>query len=263
MKLILNEIISPDDHMASPDPAAYFNTSRTALECILVGLEAAARPSESIASVLDFGSGYGRVYRALAAAFPHSSLTAADLMGAAARFCAENFGGDWVESDEDVLNVKLPRQYDLVWLGSVFTHLPEHRWRLLLDFLASNTTLGGIVVFTTHGVNATKHFHDVVMKRNPYMVPAERFDAMLATLPKTGFDFIATPPAVQRHQLARGMAVSDGEYGFSFATEGWVRELIESHPNWDLVHYAAPGWGNNHDAATLRRVESKNHQGPR
>ncbi len=85
----IDRTLHPDDHMLLKNPVGYFGTGVAALASILLGIDAAGRPHDSIGTILDFGSGYGRIYRTLAAAFPASRLTALDLMGDGARFCAE------------------------------------------------------------------------------------------------------------------------------------------------------------------------------
>lgn len=245
--------MSPDDHMVTADLESYFRTAQSGLDCVLKGVAAAGKAPEEIKSVLDFGSGYGRVYRALAAGFPEAELTACDLMGPAAEFCASTFGGDWVESAENLDDTQLPRLYDLVWLGSVFTHLPAHRWAMLLDFLARFVESDGTVVFTTHGTRAVTHIQDVLLVRNPYAVDADRFELMVANIDRLGFDFIPNKPAATKYQADMGMEVTQNEYGFSFARDWWIAELITRSPEWELVEYFAPGWAGNHDSAVLRR----------
>ena len=194
------------------------------------------------------------MYRAIAAAFPDAELTASDLIVDAAQFCADTFGGDWVQSTED-LGFSLPRKYDLIWLGSVFTHLPAYRWCRLLDFLNQWLNPEGIVVFTSHGATALNYFEHGIMAANPNICPASRFAAMKASLDLIGFDFIPNQPyATQHHRAVEGAALTEGEYGFSFATQWWVSELINRIPGWELVLYAAGGWGGNHDGITIRKT---------
>lgn len=252
--VVLDETMSPDDHMLTADLDAYFRTSRSGLRAVETGLEGAGRTPADIKTVLDFGCGYGRVYRALAAAFPHAQLTASDLMEPAARFCAETFGGDWARSYEDLDKVELPRTYDLTWLGSVFTHLPPHRWWTMTRFLARVTNPGGLVVFTAHGNRAIDVIRDHSMKRNPGLADPARFALMEEAIATIGFDFLPNRPAGVAHQNKLGIDVTLGEYGLSFTTEWWVREMAERHPDFELAHYAPAGWGNNHDVVTLRRI---------
>lgn len=250
----IDETISPDDHMMTEDIASYMHVARDGLDSVLAGLREAGRPVESVASILDFGSGYGRVYRALAAGFPNAKLTASDLMAPAAQFCAETFGGDWVQSHENLDEVNLPRKYDVVWLGSVFTHLPSARWHSLLDFLARWTEIGALVVFTSHGEQAIAVLENHVLKLNPGALDAFAFTEMKKVVPSRGFYFIPNKAATITHQQQRGINVSEGEYGFSFATEAWVRKLIQERMDWECVSYVPRGWGNNHDVITIRRV---------
>ena len=251
--LEINQTISPDDHMNVANLEAYMRTCRSALDAIYNGLEASGRRPESINTVLDFGCGYGRIYRGLAAAFPNAELTACDLMESAAQFCADTFGGTSIKSCEDVGRVTLPTKYDLVWLGSVFTHLPKHRWISLLAFLAQWTNPSGVIVFTSHGNKAIKHMDNHVLKRNPYMIPTDIWRSIKQNLPLKGFQFFAIRAGNQKANMARGIETSEGEYGFSFATEDWVKHLLSDNPDWDLVTYASGGWGNNHDVVTLLR----------
>lgn len=249
-----DETVSPDDHMVTTDISSYMRVARAGLDSVLDSLSAVGRAPETITSVLDFGSGYGRVYRALAAAFPDAKLTACDLMAPAAKFCADTFGGDWVQSHEDLGQVKLPRKYDLVWLGSVFTHLPEARWDRLLDFLGEYTEKDGLVVFTSHGERAIYVIENNLMKRNPYAIDADLYAEMKQVIPNRGFYFIPNKPAAIKHQKGRGIDVSEGEYGFSFCSEAWVRNLFEKKSNWECVNYAPAGWANNHDVVTIKRL---------
>lgn len=249
-----SRVISPDDHMAAPDPEAYFKVARSAVEAIGTGLEKAGRTPDSIGTLLDFGCGYGRVYRALVAEFPQAKPIACDLMEAAAIFCATTFGGVAVHSSEDLDDVRLPDKSDLVWLGSVFTHLPAHRWCRLLAFLAGATNPGGVVVFTSHGQRSLENFETKLLVRNPRLIPPDRFRELKRYLPTIGFDFVASPPAIARRQGEMGMKLTTGEYGFSFADPWWVTRLIESLPEWRFVSYVPVGWAGNHDVVTIRRA---------
>jgi len=251
--LEFNKTVSADDHMVTADLSAYFRTTQSAWKAIENSLAASGRAKNTINTILDFGSGYGRVYRALVAAFPHAKLTACDLMVDGAKFCAETFGGDWVQSQDTLENVVMPRKYDLVWLGSVFTHLPEFRWHRLLQFLAEHTSTNGIVIFTSHGNHAIEHFENYLLVKNKHIIDEQWFKNMKANLPKTGFAFYPNKPAVTKNQHERGMVVKQGEYGFSFATKSWIRELIALHPDWEMINFSPGGWGNNHDVTTIRR----------
>lgn len=244
--------ISKDDHMVTATTEAYFNTTQSAVESILKGLQANGKKPEDIKSAMDFGCGYGRVYRAFPLLFPNAKLMAVDLMENAVKFCSGTFGGDGIQSNEK-FELDLPRAFDMVWLGSVFTHLPLVGWDKLLKLLADNCEKGSCAIFTVHGTRAIEHIEAVVLKRNPYLLDAEYFEDMKRTLPTTGFSFTANKGGNYRHQVEIGMAVTEGTYGFSFTTQEWIEAYISKNSAWDLLDYAPAGWGNNHDVVTVRR----------
>ena len=95
----LVEEISPHDQMDAGGRPSYLSTGVAALPPIRVALAAAGR--ESVDSVLDFGSGHGRVLRVLKAVFPDARLTACDLDRDAVDFCARTFGATPVYSHTD------------------------------------------------------------------------------------------------------------------------------------------------------------------
>ena len=245
--------VSPEDHMVTATMEIYFRVTDAAIECILRGLRAAGINPEDVTRAMDYGCGYGRVYRAFPVMFPKAELAAVDLMEKAVTFCASTFGGTPIHSKEDFTTYLGDEPFDVVWLGSVFTHLPASSWHKLLAQLAAHTRKGGAVIFTAHGKTAIQHIENVVLKRNPYLIDKAFFDQMKATLPEKGFDFAANVGGNHAHQVKMGMSVTQGTYGFSFSTREWITELFNQHPDWIMVDYAAPGWGGNHDAVTIVR----------
>ena len=245
--------ISPNENMVAPNQDAYFRTTEKAYECILEGLSSAGRDKDSIKSVLDFGCGHGRVYRILTAGFPNAEHTACDLIKDGAQFCAKTFGGSWVQSYEDASLTKFETKFDLIWIGSVFTHLPEPKWHSLLDFLATITEPGGVVVFTVHGKTAIEFFGSNTLKRHPHIMEKENFQYMKDNIENLGFYFSPQRDANFKYSVEHGMNVSAGEYGLTFTTEAWIRQMLAKKPEWHLAQYAAPGWGKNHDAVILSR----------
>ncbi len=91
-------------------------------------------------SVLDFGGGFGRVGRFLPAAFPQASRWILDPKPAAVSFQNSHWGA---------LSYALGK-VDLVFAGSVFTHLVPDAAETALRTLASSLTSNGLAVLTTH-----------------------------------------------------------------------------------------------------------------
>ena len=124
----------------------YFEAGRSATEHIERALTATGR--ERPHRILDFACGHGRVLRALKAAFPDSEFTASDIEPSAIAFCAEQFGARPVESSYLIEQVDLGGPFDLIWVGSLFTHVDAEMCGRLLGHLASALDDRGLLVFT-------------------------------------------------------------------------------------------------------------------
>jgi SAM-dependent methyltransferase len=237
--LVVSEVISNDDYMHSANKPGgwehYFSVGRSALRVISACLSARqAYPDcdSSVESILDFGSGYGRVCRYLRAAFPEAAISVSDTHGEGARFCAESFGCT------DVEGVLQPDNYDLIWVGSVFTHLSEDEVSDLLFRLADALRQGGLLVFTTHGrFSFARHFAD----RGAEFYFPRRFqnDRILAGYLSRGFGF-------QRYE---GQAE-----GISIISPAWVHQQLMASTGLMQVYFQERGWDYHQDVYGVVRT---------
>jgi len=144
-----------EDHMlpdASPDGIAHYRrVGREAYTRIGEALEAVGHGWNDVATFLDFGCGHGRVLRWIRTEQPHIALTAADVNRQAVAFCHRAFGARALALPADPDRIRLDGRWDVIWLGSVLTHIDEARGLDLLGKLASVLEPGGVLVFTTHG----------------------------------------------------------------------------------------------------------------
>jgi SAM-dependent methyltransferase len=143
--------ISPNDQMYAGSQSQYFAIGHSALQAIDVALRAAGKQRSSVRRILDLPCGHGRVCRYLRDAFPRAEITACDLETDGVDYCAATFGAIPVYSDPIAARIKLGGTFDLIWCGSLLTHLSEQRSREFLDLFCSRLAEGGIVVFTVHG----------------------------------------------------------------------------------------------------------------
>ncbi len=81
-------------------------------------------------------SGHGRVLRALKAAFPGAHLTACGHRRDGVEFCARVLGATPIVSRENPAEIELEGPYDLIWCGSLLTHMDAARWPGFLDLLS-------------------------------------------------------------------------------------------------------------------------------
>jgi hypothetical protein len=126
----------------------YFDIGLSALECIKRALNTA---NVTPTSILDLPCGHGRVCRMLRMAFPDAHISASDLDRDGVDFCAQEFEAEPLYSREDIREVKTSRSFDLIWCGSLFTHIEGEQWAAFLEFFAEHLWPGGVLVFTTHG----------------------------------------------------------------------------------------------------------------
>jgi SAM-dependent methyltransferase len=108
----------------------------------------------SVKTVLDMPCGFGRVARHLRTAFPHAKLTCCDLYQDRVDFCSREFRADGVKSKENYDDIEFPHTFDLIWVGSLLTHLPEPLFKKALALFSRSLSPNGIAVVTTQGRHA-------------------------------------------------------------------------------------------------------------
>jgi len=227
--------ISPDDEMAvGATPKQYYHLGFTALDCIRAGLRAAnvERPPRT---VLDFACGYGRVLRMLVAAFPQADFTAADINRDGVQFCASKFGAKGVVAHTLPERIELEDRYELIWVGSLFTHLDAPYWRSFLGLFAEHLERGGVLVFATHGRGTVEE-----LRVGQRKFSVENIPALLAACERHGF-------AYQSYTGAEG-------FGISLSRPSWVCAELEQHPGLELVSYTEGGWNGRQDVVVCQAL---------
>ncbi len=227
--------ISPNDGMFDPDfPEAYFKVGESALHCIRLSLDAAGE--STVDNILDFPCGHGRVLRTLKRAFPDAELTASDIDHDGVDFCSETFGAKGVYSDHDLGKVDLEAGFDLIWVGSLFTHLPDSRWWSFLDFLIERLAPDGLLLFTVHGRWSARQIRE---DRSPLAGSREAQLQMLRGFEASGFGFAG---------------VGDQEaYGTSLTTPAAVLQRIQVFEDIRVLSYLERGWGSHQDVVACQK----------
>lgn len=176
--------ISPLDGMYQGNLLHYFNVGQSAIRWIRLALLAAGTPD--VKRILDLPCGFGRVLRVLRAEFPSAEIVACDLEREGVDFCAEVFGATPVYSVTEPEQIPLVGEFDLIWCGSLLTHLAADRWVLFLKRFESSLAAGGVVVFTTHGRGVADR-----MRRgdSAYGLRAEALNTVLQQFHSVGFGF--------------------------------------------------------------------------
>lgn len=223
--------LSPHELMNRDDknfPEEYWIAGRSALGSVRAALNTVPGQRVNLRRILDLPCGYGRVLRYLQAAFPNAELTACDLDRDAVDFCACTFGAIPIYSQEDLSEIPLERDaYDLIWVGSLFTHIDVSGWKKLLSKLAFSLRDSGLLVFTTHGRYSYRQLMGIE-DFNDYSLPYWRITRIVYGYEKSGF----------------GYADYEGaqNYGISLSEPQWVLSMIDKENSLRCVYFSECSW---------------------
>ena len=215
--------VSPNDSMYAADkdrgthPERYFRWGPEALYRIQLGMLAA--DTTDVRRILDLPCGHGRVLRTLRAAFPEAEVTACDLDRDSVDFCAEHLGAVPVYSDERPDNIELDGPFDIIWCGSLLTHLNDDLWPGWLKLFTSVLGPGAVLVFTTHGPHIAQH-----LRSRAREIDKELLDGY----DREGFGYREDP--------------GQGYYGTSLSSLSWVSGQLEQSLGLRLLSYTERGW---------------------
>jgi len=219
--------ISPkDDMLVEGDGDHYFKAGLSAIGCIEEALQQAG--SITVNAILDLPSGYGRVQRFLVHRFPKARITACDLMPDAIRFCAKTFGATPAQSSYNLDELSFATKFDLIWCGSLITHLDADRTRALLRFFTNHLTAEGLLVLSTHGDFVPAKFDmDKFFGLNPSSIPH-----LVKAFHEQGHGYVDYP--------------GQSGYGISLTARTWmIAEALEVGLR--EVYFRAHGWDNLQD----------------
>jgi SAM-dependent methyltransferase len=220
----VNTRIAVGDRMYKKDsPVAYFTVGYSALFCIDRALAAVGR--ENVRRILDLPCGHGRVLRMLRAGFPAAEIVACDLERDGVDFCARTLKALPLYSAEDPGQIEVQGQFDLIWVGSLFTHLAAPRWAEFLRFFRGVLAPNGVLAFTVHG----PHVADRVERGDHTLgLPATARGRLLAAYEKSGFAYEDYQPGAR--------------YGVSLSAPEWVSNWIAGVSDLQVVEHDEHAW---------------------
>lgn len=226
-KSVIKEI-APTDGMAKNTPEQYFAVGASAASVITRSLVAARKPAGEVRRILDYACGYGRVLRWLKADYPSAYLLGVDADGKAAASAREVLGIETRKLDIS-LSRPIDDPFDLIWVGSLFTHLSESESRRVLTYLRGHLTDSGVLVFTTHGSYVANR---IETRDKTYNLSDQAIMRLLSGYRSTGFGF------------AEYSGFKD--YGISAVIPSKVCELLETC-DLDMKFYLSRGWAAHQD----------------
>lgn len=161
----INGVIHPNDdifhffasHPSSANPIRDYLSdgwrTLSELQSILsqLGLQLA-----EINSFLEFASGHGRFTRHLVKQLPAGSLTVSDVVPGSVSFLMENMKVKGFNSTLEPENLQFSDDFELIFVLSLFSHLPTGLWERWLQKLFDALRPGGCLILTTHGVYSAR-----------------------------------------------------------------------------------------------------------
>lgn len=229
----VNAVISKDDdifrffagHPTSLNPVRdYLADGWRTLSELLWLLEVHERPLSKVTSFLEFASGFGRFTRHLVKRLPAGGLCVSDIVPEAMDFLPQQFPVQAFASTHRPEAFGLPRQFEVVFVLSLFSHLPASTWSHWLARLWQATAPGGLLIFSTHGTSCV--------------------DRARVTLGADGFAFFGG---------SESTALEEAQYGVTYTTEDFVREAVKAHAPGAVHTFMPDHFWSQQDAHILRR----------
>ncbi len=229
----VNAVISKDDdifrffagHPTSLNPVRdYLADGWRTLSELMWLLEVHERPLSKVTSFLEFASGFGRFTRHLVKRLPAGALCVSDIVPEAMDFLPQQFPVQAFASTHLPAALKLPRQFDVVFVLSLFSHLPASTWSAWLARLWKATAPAGLLIFSTHGMSCV--------------------DRARVTLGADGFAFFGG---------SESTALEDAHYGVTYTSEDFVRAAVKAHAPGAVHTFMPDHFWSQQDAHILRR----------
>ncbi len=227
----MNCVIDPRDdifgffaaHELAKNPIReYLSDGWRTLSELMQLLELVDRPLLKTASVLEFAAGFGRFTRHLVKALP-GRVTCSDVLPGSMDFLREQFGVETLESSHDPERIVVGKQYELVFVLSMFTHLPPQMWLPWLRSLQRLVKPDGLLVFSVHN-------EDIVREGG-------------MAFPEDGVHFI---PSSESASL-------DGKlYGTTFTTRKFVEDCVRDAFHSEPLLFQTFAFWNGQDAVIVK-----------
>lgn len=234
----VDQTMSSTDTMMSEH---YIAVGISAIQCVNLALMAAGSPP--VRRVLDIPCGHGRVLRHLKARFPEARIDACDLDPDGVQFCASQFGATPILSTPELTEANLPGGYDLIWVGSLLTHVGRPTFQRWMAYITSQLSPTGVAVFSMHG-----RYSAVLNETFPY-IAREIWDGVIQPqFDATGYgyaDYVAGDEGLH--------GVIKADYGISLAQPEIIIADAAAVPESRIVLYCERGWIGHHDVVALAK----------
>jgi glycosyltransferase involved in cell wall biosynthesis len=211
-------------------PERYCEIGFSGLQSILQALHAAGKEKQHIKTILDFPSGWGRVLRFIRAYFSEAEVTAGELEPEALAFLAEQFNVKTLLSHQDFSLIETDQKFDLIWCGSLITHISQPKCTQLLEFFYSILNDNGLLIFTVHG----RYPRNLLLqKKRDYSLTEAHILDLLCQYETVGYGYIDY--------------VAGTNYGMSIVKPSKIFQILEKEAGYRIIGYNERLWDNHQD----------------
>lgn len=231
----VSRTIMEGDSMYSGNIPHYFGVGESAARCIQASLLLADRSDPK--TILDFASGAGRVLRWIRALYPDARIVASDIDKRGLDFCAKEFNSEPWASNPDFLSLRPPCRFDLIWCGSLLTHINERSGRDLISSFCDWLSPGGIALVTSLG---RKAIFNKKRGSNKYL-SSDLFENIAKDYKGGRYGFAEYP--------------GQNGYGISVVSLHWALEQIYNRPDISVLAVSEHVWDNHHDTIGFQKLE--------
>jgi SAM-dependent methyltransferase len=193
-------------------------------------------------NILDFPCGSGRVTRHLRAFFPDAVIGACDLYENHINFCVNNFGAIPILSKENLDELDIGAKWDLIFCGSLLTHLPPDMFVSALKFIARSMSDEGIALITLEGRHA-----EFIQKHKWKFVPDDLYEVAEATIEPQGYGYVD-----YQHSM-KSLFFKQDRYGVMIARPRWTMQIVEQIYEIRVLGYIERGWDDHQDVLVIGR----------
>lgn len=207
---------------------SYMSTGLNGFNLIQRILRSANNHADIKGNILDFASGYGRVTRFLTGYYPPEKVYTSDIKPAAVDYQKKHLGCNGFYSDYDPFKLLVQERFEVIFVGSLFSHLNKDLYKNWLIQLIGMLEDTGILIFTVHDIS---------------LYPGETTEDHIYVEDNEDAPFL----------FVENKITSKEKYGTSFASEKFISELLISI-NPDLSYVRIPkGFGGLQDVYVTTR----------
>jgi SAM-dependent methyltransferase len=233
----VSRVVSENDEMFDSS-YHYLDVGESARQNIEAALKAGG--VENVSTILDMPCGHGRVARILRARFPEARIAVSDLDVDGVAFCAREFGAEALTSSADFSTLTFGKSFDLIWVGSLITHLPARATARFIGFVVRHLSPQGVAVVSSHGRLAADRLS--ALGGSVYTIEDGEAARAVEAYEKAGYGY-ANYPSTDRYGQS---------YGISVASRDWITSAV-SRAGGKVLFYREQAWDNHQDVVAFKR----------